>query len=76
MENEESVHIGPSRIFPLVFNSSVWLSNQRSFPLTEEEYIEHLDSVANMLRGWGAVAYIRSSLAKTKERPRIGKVGF
>eukprot|EP00246_Nothoceros_aenigmaticus_P003492 TRINITY_DN14662_c0_g1_i1.p1 TRINITY_DN14662_c0_g1~~TRINITY_DN14662_c0_g1_i1.p1 ORF type:complete len:285 (+),score=41.87 TRINITY_DN14662_c0_g1_i1:182-1036(+) len=46
---------------------------QRSFPLTEEEYILHLDSVANMLRGWGAVSYIRSSLAKTKERPRIGK---
>ncbi|XP_021735357.1 uncharacterized protein LOC110702024 [Chenopodium quinoa] len=46
---------------------------QRSFPLTEEEYILRLDDVANNLRCWGAVSHIRSSLAKSKERPRIGK---
>lgn len=46
---------------------------QRSFPLTEEEYLLHLDDVANNLRCWGAVSYVRNSLAKKKERPRIGK---
>lgn len=46
---------------------------QRSFPLTEEEYILRLDDVANTLKGWGAVSHIRSSLSKSKERPRIGK---
>ncbi|CAI8616784.1 unnamed protein product [Vicia faba] len=46
---------------------------QRSFPLTEEEYILRLDDVANSLKCWGAVSHIRSSLAKSKERPRIGK---
>ncbi|KNA12102.1 hypothetical protein SOVF_128980 [Spinacia oleracea] len=46
---------------------------QRSFPLTEEEYILRLDDVATNLRCWGAVSHIRSSLAKSKERPRIGK---
>ncbi|CAN8268989.1 unnamed protein product [Cochlearia groenlandica] len=46
---------------------------QRSFPLTEEEYILRLDDVANMLKFWGAVSHIRNSLAKSKERPRIGK---
>ncbi|KAL3697041.1 hypothetical protein R1sor_011117 [Riccia sorocarpa] len=46
---------------------------QRSFPLTEEEYILHLDYVAQNLRGWGAVSYVRDSLEKTRERPRIGK---
>lgn len=46
---------------------------QRSFPLTEEEYLLHLDGVANNLKCWGAVSYVRNSLAKTKERPRIGK---
>ncbi|XP_056164838.1 uncharacterized protein LOC115681840 isoform X2 [Syzygium oleosum] len=46
---------------------------QRSFPLTEEEYILRLDDVANTLRCWGAVSHIRNSLAKSKERPRIGK---
>ncbi|PON44653.1 hypothetical protein PanWU01x14_265330 [Parasponia andersonii] len=46
---------------------------QRSFPLTEEEYILRLDDVANNLKCWGAVSHIRTSLQKSKERPRIGK---
>uniref|UniRef100_A0A0E0GFB1 Uncharacterized protein n=1 Tax=Oryza nivara TaxID=4536 RepID=A0A0E0GFB1_ORYNI len=46
---------------------------QRSFPLTEEEYLLRLDDVAASLRCWGAVAHVRSSLAKLKDRPRIGK---
>ncbi|KAJ8769980.1 hypothetical protein K2173_009062 [Erythroxylum novogranatense] len=46
---------------------------QRSFPLTEEEYLLRLDDVANTLKCWGAVSHIRNSLAKVKERPRIGK---
>ncbi|XP_047964362.1 uncharacterized protein LOC125208893 [Salvia hispanica] len=46
---------------------------QRSFPLTEEEYILRLDDVANTLKCWGAVSHIRNSLQKVKERPRIGK---
>ncbi|XP_057773637.1 uncharacterized protein LOC130992892 [Salvia miltiorrhiza] len=46
---------------------------QRSFPLTEEEYILRLDDVANTLKCWGAVSHIRNSLEKVKERPRIGK---
>ncbi|KAK6122505.1 hypothetical protein DH2020_043755 [Rehmannia glutinosa] len=47
---------------------------QRSFPLTEEEYILRLDDVANTLKCWGAVSHVRSTLEKSKERPRIGKV--
>ncbi|TYG83555.1 hypothetical protein ES288_D01G177400v1 [Gossypium darwinii] len=46
---------------------------QRSFPLTEEEYLLRLDDVANTLKCWGAVSHIRNSLAKLKDRPRIGK---
>ncbi|KAF9674456.1 hypothetical protein SADUNF_Sadunf10G0129100 [Salix dunnii] len=46
---------------------------ERSFPLTEEEYILRLDDVANTLKCWGAVSHIRNSLEKSKERPRIGK---
>ncbi|PKA65180.1 hypothetical protein AXF42_Ash013301 [Apostasia shenzhenica] len=47
---------------------------QRSFPLTEDEYILRLDDVANTLKCWGAVSHVRNSLAKLRERPRIGKV--
>lgn len=46
---------------------------QRSFPLSEEEYLLRLDDVANTLRCWGAVSHVRNSLEKVKERPRIGK---
>ncbi|GFP92554.1 hypothetical protein PHJA_001399600 [Phtheirospermum japonicum] len=46
---------------------------QRSFPLTEEEYILRLDDVANSLKCWGAVSHVRNTLEKSKERPRIGK---
>lgn len=46
---------------------------QRSFPLTEEEYLLRLDDVANTLRCWGAVAHVRNTLEKVRERPRIGK---
>jgi hypothetical protein len=47
---------------------------QRSFPLTEEEYLLHLDNIANNLSMWGAVGLVRDSLEKTKKRPCIGKV--
>ncbi|TVU27594.1 hypothetical protein EJB05_19087 [Eragrostis curvula] len=47
---------------------------QRSFPLSEEEYLLRLDDVANTLKCWGAVAHVRNTLEKLKERPRIGKV--
>lgn len=46
---------------------------QRSFPLTEEEYLLRLDDVANNLKCWGAVSHVRNTLAKSRERPRIGK---
>ncbi|XP_062220840.1 uncharacterized protein LOC133920164 isoform X7 [Phragmites australis] len=46
---------------------------QRSFPLSEEEYLLRLDGVANTLKCWGAVAHVRNTLEKLKERPRIGK---
>ncbi|KVI09245.1 Protein of unknown function DUF3067 [Cynara cardunculus var. scolymus] len=47
---------------------------QRSFPLTEEEYLLMLDDVANTLKCWGVVSHIRNSLEKLKERPRVGKI--
>ncbi|KAL0372868.1 UNVERIFIED_CONTAM: hypothetical protein Scaly_0968400 [Sesamum calycinum] len=49
------------------------LMQERSFPLSEEEYILRLDDVANTLKCWGAVSHVRNSLEKLKERPRIGR---
>ncbi|KAJ4839443.1 hypothetical protein Tsubulata_025351 [Turnera subulata] len=65
---------GRTLLLPLILYSLLSiLYVKRSFPLTEEEYILRLDDVANTLKCWGAVSHIRNSLAKLKERPRIGK---
>ncbi|MBD1825288.1 DUF3067 family protein [Cyanobacteria bacterium FACHB-DQ100] len=46
---------------------------QLSFPLSEAEYLEHLDQVAEYLAGWGATEQFRAYVEKTRERPRQGK---
>jgi len=46
---------------------------QLSFPLSEAEYVAHLDRVAEYLAGWGAIEQFRSYVQKTRERPRQGK---
>ena len=46
---------------------------QASFPLSTEEYIAHLAEVANYLNAWGAIEQFQDFVAKTRERPRLGK---
>ncbi|MEC4986224.1 MAG: DUF3067 family protein [Oscillatoria sp. PMC 1068.18] len=46
---------------------------QASFPLSEIEYIEHLNAVSSYLEAWGAVAQVKEYLEKTRDRPRLGK---
>jgi hypothetical protein len=46
---------------------------QASFPLSEPEYRDHLQSIANYLNEWGAVARFQAYLSETRERPRLGK---
>ncbi len=46
---------------------------QVSFPLSEDEYLEHLDQVATYLAAWGAIAQVESYIHKTREKPRLGK---
>ncbi|MGD2181991.1 DUF3067 family protein [Lusitaniella coriacea LEGE 07167] len=46
---------------------------QVSFPLTETEYLEHLNAVANYLNAWGTTAQVQNYIEQTKERPRLGK---
>lgn len=46
---------------------------QASFGLSDEEYAARLDYIAAALVAWGAVGSVRSQLAATKERPRVGK---
>ena len=46
---------------------------QASFPLSREEYIEHLSAIANYLQAWNSIDQFRDFLTQTRERPRLGK---
>jgi len=41
--------------------------------MTEADYFEHLDAVANYLNGWGSTTQVREYIVTTRERPRLGK---
>ena len=57
-----------------IFVQVMWrYLEQVSFPMTEDEYLAHLDQVANYLEGWGSVSQVEAYLQQTKERPRLGK---
>ncbi|MGA7933480.1 MAG: DUF3067 family protein [Kovacikia sp.] len=46
---------------------------QASFPLTEGEYLAHLDAIANYLQAWGSTGQVQIFIQQTRERPRLGK---
>ena len=47
---------------------------QASFPLSEAEYLEHLEAIAFYVQGWGGTETVRSFIENTSDRPRLGKV--
>lgn len=57
-----------------IFVQVMWkYLEQASFPMTEADYFDHLDAVANYLNGWGSEQQVREFIATTRERPRLGK---
>jgi hypothetical protein len=57
-----------------IFLQVMWkYLEQASFPLTEAEYQEHLDTVASYLNEFGGVEQVRTYIQHTRERPRLGK---
>jgi hypothetical protein len=46
---------------------------QVSFPLSEADYLQHLERVAAYLNDWGVVGQVRDFIQTTKARPRLGK---
>jgi hypothetical protein len=46
---------------------------QTSFPLSEIEYLEHLNAIATYLQEWNTFDQFQSFLVNTRERPRLGK---
>jgi len=43
---------------------------QSSFPLSEQEYLEHLQALAELLIEWDRVDQFKRALAETKKRPQ------
>jgi hypothetical protein len=57
-----------------IFLQVMWkYQEQVSFPLSEAEYLAHLDTIAAYLAAMGAVEQVRKFIEKTTERPRLGK---
>lgn len=46
---------------------------QVSFPMTEDEYLEHLNDVAGYLTALGSAERVRQFIEQTTEKPRLGK---
>jgi Domain of unknown function (DUF3067) len=46
---------------------------QASFAFTEEQYDQRLERIAYFLDEWAVSDQVRTFIAKTKERPRIGR---
>ncbi len=57
-----------------IFLQVMWkYLEQASFPLSEAEYQEHLDSIANYLHALGGTAQVQTFITQTRDRPRLGK---
>ncbi|KAF3888667.1 MULTISPECIES: DUF3067 family protein [Nostocales] len=57
-----------------IFLQIMWkYLEQASFPLSEAEYEEHLESVASYLDNLGGAIQVQMFIRETRERPRLGK---
>ena len=57
-----------------IFLQIMWkYVEQASFPLSESEYQEHLNTIANYLNALGGTNQVEKFIVQTKERPRLGK---
>jgi len=62
------------RVQGKIFLQVMWkYLEQASFPLSEAEYQEHLDGIANYLHGLGGSTQVQIFIAQTRDRPRLGK---
>lgn len=46
---------------------------QASFPLTEAEYLAHLETIASYLHAFSGTSQVETFIQQTRDRPRLGK---
>lgn len=57
-----------------IFLQVMWrYLEQASFPLSETEYLEHLNAIVSYLQAWGSTEQVARYISQTRERPRLGK---
>lgn len=57
-----------------IFLQVMWrYLEQASFPLSEDDYFDHLDTIASYLNAWGSTAQVQEFIEQTRDRPRLGK---
>ena len=62
------------RVKGRIFVQIMWkYLEQASFPLSEREYLEHLEAIANYLHAWGGVQKVQDFIEQTRDRPRLGR---
>ncbi len=62
------------RVKGKIFVQVMWkYLEQASFPLSESEYMAHLNAIAEYLQAWGSISQVENYLATTRENPRLGK---
>jgi len=62
------------RVQGKIFVQVMWrYLEQVSFPMTEAEYLAHLEQVASYLNAWGSATQVQTFIEQTRDRPRLGK---
>jgi len=62
------------RIQGKIFVQVMWkYLEQASFPLSEAEYLAHLETVASYIHAWGGVEQVQEYIQETRANPRLGK---
>lgn len=57
-----------------IFLQVMWrYQEQASFPLSEAEYLAHMDQMASYISSWNQTEHIVRWIEKTREKPRLGK---
>lgn len=69
-----SYDIQLKRLKDRLFLQIMWkYLEQTSFPLSRGQYFDHLENICHYLNAWGVVEQVKTHLAETKDRPRLGK---
>lgn len=62
------------RLHGKIFVQVMWrYLEQASFPLSESDYLAHLDQIGSYLEACGGSSQFRQFVQSTRERPRLGK---